>query len=111
MKFKILLSVCLIIIISSCKKEPYIGYIVCKEHILERMSNENATKYVESSFAPHHFILINHNTRHKINELYILYVANKDGVKAVNVTKEIFNHLKIKNKIKIFEDSIDKLAN
>lgn len=109
MKFKLLISVLLIIAISSCQSKPYIGYIVCKEHILERMSNENATKYVESNFAPHHFILINHNTRYKINELYILYVANKDGVTSINVNKETFNHCKIMDKVKIYKNLIDKL--
>ena len=103
---KILIAVLLIVFISSCKNEPYIGYIVCKEHIVERMSNENATKYVESSFTPHHFILINHNTRHKIKELYILYVANKDGVTSINVNKNKFEYFKIKNKVKVDRDTL-----
>lgn len=107
---KILIAVLLIVFISSCENKPHIGYIVCKEYVPEHMSNEQKTIYVEASYAPH-IIIISHSSPHKINERYILYVANKDEVRATNVSKKAFDYFKIKNKVKVYQDTIYKLQN
>lgn len=105
---KILIAILLIVCTISCENNPYIGYIVCKEYIPEHLSNEKPTKYVEASYVPH-VIIISHTSPHKINEEYVFYIANKESIKRINVTKESFNYYKIKDKVKVYKDTLYKL--
>ena len=96
----------LLLVLSSCTNNPFIGYIVCKEYVPTHMSNEKPTRYVEASYMPHCIIIINNPAPHKINETYFLFVANKDDVKGILVSKKVFDHYKIGTKIKVYNDTI-----
>ena len=109
MKFKFLI---LLIVLSSCTNNPFIGYIVSKEYVPSHMSNETPTSYVEASYMPHympHVVIITHSSPRKVNEKYTLFVANKENVQAFHVDKQTFNHYKIMDKVKVYNDTIYKL--
>jgi len=97
---KIIFGFILVLVFSSCSDGPFTGYVVGKEHTREHMSNENVqTESVCSITAPtptltYAYIPVHvasHPKSHKVNESYVLYVANKHTLRQFNVSQKIFN--------------------
>lgn len=106
---KLLTATILVAMISSCINYPLVGYIVCKEHVLQHMSNESAHAVTEASMV---YIPVSHPVHtppHLIEDDFIVYVANKQGVYDIHVSQKTFQSLKLRDKVKVVNNSIDKL--
>ena len=107
---KLLLAAVLIGMISGCVQYPIIGYVVCKEHVLEHMSNEDARVISEASMI---YIPVTpqvHSTPpSRVPEKYIIYVANKQCIRDIHVSPKTFKMFKLADKVKVFENSIEKI--
>jgi hypothetical protein len=80
-----LVAVCLVF--ASCDSTPFTGYIVHKTWIKAHMDNEYPVEINKGGYVPvFHPVPVQHrHTPIKINSEFIIYVANKDEVRAINV--------------------------
>jgi hypothetical protein len=99
---RLLLATFLVAIMSSCVNYPIIGYVVCKEHVLQHMSNENAHVVSEASMV---YIPVAPHVHHSPPSV----VPDKQMIHDVRVSPKTFQSLKLADKVKVFENSIEKI--
>lgn len=92
----IVLASLIIMVVTACKPTPFTGYLVTKEFTPEHMCHDDV---VVQQQAYVHVPVVHHHQ--EVEETYVWFVANKNRVIEVHVTKELYNTRRVGEKITV----------
>lgn len=97
-KKKLIISISLLAVLGSCKKQPFRGFLVCKECIPGHMDDEHA-KTVQEAYVPVPVVYPRRHEPEYIPSEWKFYVANKHGVRVFSVDSLTYTRHKVGERI------------
>ena len=99
-KKKLIISIGLLAVLWSCKKQPFRGFLVCKEYTHGHMDDTEPIVVQEATFVPVRSVIVPHrHVPQYVPSSWIFYVANKDGVRRFDVDSLTYTRHKVGERI------------